>query len=115
MARHPKTKRSRHIVLSFGPFGRRALQDLADREHSSVAEVVREAAVQLARTHELRTRIPRFLLKRPPVDAPVELELHLDDAIWSTLDRLATSERVSVELLLEHATLCRFDAVSRQS
>jgi hypothetical protein len=108
-----RTISRRRLALSLGTFGRSALQDLVRRERGGMAAVLREAVTQLTQTDERRRRLPRFLLKRPPAADPVELELRLDAATWTALDREAERQHVPLDLLVEHAAMCRLAAVSQ--
>lgn len=49
-------------------------------------------------------RYPEFLRDRAPTD-PVELELSVEDRLWSALENEARNQGVPAERLLEHATL----------
>jgi hypothetical protein len=94
------------LTLKFDPFGRRALDGVADRQGRTLEEVLADALDHLEASKQRRRPAatpPRFLARR--ADAELSLGLATDASGVERLRSVAGSRQVPVERLIEHALL----------
>ena len=100
--------RERRVSLELAGFGREALESQVRRLRMSLREIVRMATVYYSSrlvAEQPAGRVPRFTRARgEPLDA-LEVSLDLDPAPWQVLESEAERQGVSLDRLVEHATL----------
>jgi hypothetical protein len=107
-ARRPEMRR--RVALGLDEFGREILDELARSLAVTPGTIVRQAALHLLSEHRAgrsTAKVPRFVRDREirPRDRDLTLDLELDETDWSALEIVAVAQRVSLERLLEHATM----------
>lgn len=101
---------TRHVALGLDEFGREMLEQVAKSLAVKPDTIVQQAALHLLserRAGRSTAKVPRFVRERDsgPRDQGLMLDLQLDETDWSALEVVAVAQRVSLERLLEHATM----------
>jgi len=96
----------RSLTLALDEFGQATLQVEAGRLSVSTAELVGQATMYYLEDRPSgrpALRVPRFA--REASAKTIDLELDLDPHMWDEVEEEARRQRVTVERLVEHATL----------
>jgi hypothetical protein len=100
---------TRHVVLNLDEFGRHALETFVRQRRRSHSAAVRTAALYYLADKDAERPtwpVPRFAsARRAPNGNTATVRIKLDEETWKAVVQEADRQRVSVERLVEHATL----------
>ena len=100
---------TRHAVLNLDEFGRHALETFVRQRRRSHSDAVRTAALYYLADKDAERPtwpVPRFAgAWRAANGGTATVRIKLDEETWKAVVHEADRQRVSVERLVEHATL----------
>lgn len=96
---------SRELRLSLGPFGRAALERLAEEGNGSPSKAVQAASLYYLRDRGSGRPAWRVPDLPPPDNGNHAIAVELDDETWAGLRREATEQGVTPDALALHALM----------